>query len=564
MNVETTLSCEQLEERLAALHEVSLELVLDISIESLLQRIARIACEQSGAAYAAIGVRGDDGQIANFITAGMDDQAVARISHPPVGLGLIGAIADAEGPVRVDDIRKDPRHVGFPEGHPAMTSLLGVPIRLGSQRLGQIYLTDKIDGSSFSADDERVIETLAAYAAVAISNARSYNELRERDRTLTRRNQDLALLNNLASALASITELDELLLTALKRVMNYFNLSIGEIYLSEEDQNLLNKVLHQTEDAPDLWNKSRFTRKEGLIGQTAHSGQPSLVNLPYPDDPYLQNDLLLEAGISQIACFPLTSRSEVLGVLSIAPYRGKLLDPMDQQLLSSIASWVGTTIENVRLNIQGRRLAVLEERDRIGMDLHDGIIQSIYAVGLTLEHARLLLSDEPEQTRNKIDQSIEDLNSTIRDLRAFIMDMRPRQLYEEDLMDGLKRLVNEFRANALVETTLSGPSEGLEGLPDAYAIALFHICQEALANIAKHAQAEKVEVMVWTTPDRVLMEVHDDGRGFNLKKVQLTLGHGISNMQTRARNVGGDLEITTEPDQGTTIMVWMPYVQDVK
>jgi signal transduction histidine kinase len=287
-----------------------------------------------------------------------------------------------------------------------------------------------------------------------------------------------------------------------------------------------------------------------------------VLSLPYPDDPYLQNETLLEAGIHQIACFPLTSRSEVLGVLSIAFSEEKPLDPMDQQLLSSIASWVGTTIENVRLNIQGRRLAVLEERERIGMDLHDGIIQSIYAVGLTLEHARLLLSDEPNQTRKRIDQSIEDLNSTIRDLRAFIMDMRPRQLYEENLMDGLQRLVNEFRANALVEAKLSGPTDGLEDLPDAHAIALFHICQEALANIAKHAQADKVEVMVCTTNDRVLMEVHDNGRGFDPQKTQFTLGHGISNMQTRARNVGGDLEITTEPGEGTTILAWMPYSQD--
>ncbi len=564
MDVEPTLSCEQLEERLAALHEASLELVQDISLNSLLKRIARIACEQSDATYAAIGVQGSDGSISKFITVGMPDEDVAKMPHPPKGLGLIGVIGSAEGPVRVTDMHTDPRSAGFPEGHPDMTSLLGVPIRLGNQRLGQIYLTDKKDGDSFTVDDERVIETLAAYAAVAISNARSYSELRERDRTLTRRNQDLALLNNLASALASITELDELLETALNRVMNYFNVDVGEIFLSEEDLNTLYKVLHLGDAVPALWKQDRFTLKESLIGETAWGGQFALVKVPYKDDPYLLNDELQKSGIRTIACYPLTSRSEVLGVLSIASKQDEPLDAMDQQLLSSIASWVGTTIENVRLNIQGRRLAVLEERERIGMDLHDGVIQSIYAVGLTLEHARLLLEEEPEQTRKRITQSIEDLNSTIRDLRAFIMDMRPRQLYEEDLMDGLQRLVNEFRANTLLEAKLSGPSEGLEDLPDAYAIALFHICQEALANVAKHAQAKKVEVLVWTTPDRVLMEIHDDGRGFDPQKVQLTLGHGISNMQTRARNVGGDLEITSEPGEGTTILVWMPYVREIE
>ena len=563
MVINTNLSCEELEERLAALHQVSLELVQDISIDSLLQRIARIACEQAGASLAAIGITGEDGQMERYISVGLDEDQAPDMEHPPISLDLIQALAEADSPVRVMDIQTDPQRAVISEKHPEMTSLLGVPIHLGSRRLGQIYLTNKITGDGFTPDDERVIETLAAYAAVAISNARSYDELRERDRTLTRRNQDLALLNNLASALASITELDELLKTALLRVINYFDVEIGEIFLNQEDQNTLSRVLHEGTAADSIWSQDRFNLKESLIGRTARSGHPSIVGLPYRHDPFLRNQVLVEAGIWQIACFPLISRSEVLGVLSIALSQDDPLDAMDQQLLSSIASWVGTTIENARLNIQGRRLAVLEERERIGMDLHDGIIQSIYAVGLTLEHARLLLSEEPAQTRTRINQSIEDLNSTIRDLRAFIMDMRPRQLYEENLMDGLQRLVNEFQANSLVEAILSGPTDGLKGLPDPQAIALFHICQEALANVAKHAQAKKVEVMVWATPDRVLMEVHDDGRGFDQGKVQLTLGHGISNMQTRARNVGGDLEITTEPDKGTTILAWVPYTQDL-
>ena len=187
----------------------------------------------------------------------------------------------------------------------------------------------------------------------------------------------------------------------------------------------------------------------------------------------------------------------VLGVLSIATNQADPLDAMDEQLLSSIASWVGTTIENSRLQHPGPTdWPFLKSGTGSGMDLHDGVIQSIYAVGLTLEHAKLLLGEEPDQSRKRIDQSSEDLNSTIRDLRAFIMDMRPRHLYEEDLMDGLQRLVNEFRANTLLEGKLSGPSEGLEDLPDSHAIALFHICQEALANAAKHAQAKKVEILV--------------------------------------------------------------------
>lgn len=287
MNGEPKKPCEQLEERLAALHLASLELVQDISLDSLLERIARIACDQSGATYAAIGVRAKDGSISNFITVGMPEEDVAQMAHPPIGQGLIGVIAAAEGPIRVDDISKDPRRSGYPEGHPEMTSLLGVPIRLGKQRLGQIYLTDKVGDGGFTEDDERVIETLAAYSAVAIYNARSYSELRERDRTLTRRNQDLALLNNLASALASITELDELLEIALERVMNYFKLEVGEIYLSDENMSTLHKVLHQGGAIKALWEKDRFNLNESLVGKTAWDGRTALITLPFTEDPFL-------------------------------------------------------------------------------------------------------------------------------------------------------------------------------------------------------------------------------------------------------------------------------------
>lgn len=562
MTVEGTLSDVQLEERLAALHQASLELIQDISMDTLLKRIARIACEQAGASHAAVSIVGNNDEPAHMITVGMDGLKISKFGQAPPGLGLMDVIANASDSIRVNYVQKVPTEADSNAKEPLMTSVLGVPIQLGDKRLGQIYLSGKANADSFNPDDERVIETLSAYAAAAISNARSYEKLRERDRALTRRNQDLALLNNLASTLASITELDELLQTALNRVMNYFNLELGEIFLSEEDHTTLHKVLQDGEHSQELWTKVRFNQQESLVGKTARSAKPIIVHLPYVDDPFLNNEALLAAGIQYIACFPLTSRSEVLGVLCTATCDEQPLDAKDQQLLSSIASWVGTTIENIRLNIQGRRLAVLEERERIGMDLHDGVIQSIYAVGLTLEHARLLLSEEPEQSRKRINQSIEDLNSTIRDLRAFIMDMRPRQLYEENLMDGLQRLINEFRANALIEASLSGPKEGLEDLPDPHAIALFHICQEALANIAKHAQAKKVEILIWTTSDRVLMEINDDGKGFDPQEVQLTLGHGISNMQTRVRNVGGDLEISSEPNQGTTIMVWMPYKQE--
>ena len=553
-----SLTREQLEERLAALHQASLELVQDISLESLLERIAAIARRQAGARYAAVGVLDEQGGLEKFITLGMTPGEIALMEHPPVGLGLIGALMHSQDPIRLARISDDPRSVGFPQHHPPMESFLGVPIRLGERQLGQIYLTEKIDAPEFTLADQLVIETLASYAAVAIANARMLAQLTERDRILTQRNQNLGLLNTLASALATAEDIDQVMDQALTQVMDYLALDVGEIFLREAESKVLRLGLHRGEACGQLFNKERFSFNEGLVGRVARTGQLAVVSLPGSDGSEL-NPCVAESPIQQVACFPLTGRRGVLGVLTIAACRPQPLDELQMQFLSAICSWVGTEIENVRLNLDQRRLAVLEERERIGMDLHDGVIQSIYAVGLTLEHARLLLSEDTNQSRQRIEQAITDLNSTIRDIRAYILDLRPRHLHDESLMQGIERLVHEFRANTFVEVNLKGPQDGLENLATPQAIALFHICQEALANIAKHAHAKHVDVTVWTTPQRVLLEVSDDGGGFDIEKTRLTLGHGLANMLTRARNAGGDVELSSEPGEGTSILAWLPY-----
>lgn len=379
------LTREQLQERLIALHKASLELVKDFSLDHLLERIATVACEQAEARYAALGVLDEDGKLVKFISVGMTDQEIKRIAHPPIGKGLIGELMDTETPLRVPIIKEHPRSVGFPAHHPAMVSFLGVPIRAANRQLGQLYLTEKIGASEFTADDEKIIQMLAAYAAAAIQNAR----------------------------------------------------------------------LH----------------------------------------------------------------------------------------------------ENTH------RLAVLEERERIGMDLHDGIIQAIYGVGLSLEGALHSLEEDPADAKRRIQHSIESLNQAIRDLRAYILDLRPRQMGNDGLMSGLKRLVIEFRANSLTEAVLIGPEKELVDLAPSQSLALFHICQEALANAAKHAKAKKVEIALWSTDDRVLMEIHDDGKGFDMEKQSISIGHGMANMQTRAQSAGGDVDVSSAPGEGTTILAWVPRVK---
>ena len=379
------LTREQLQERLIALHKASLELVKDFSLDRLLERIAAVACEQAEARYAALGVLDEDGKLVKFISVGMTDQEIKQIAHPPIGKGLIGELMNTETPLRVPVIQEHPHSVGFPANHPAMVSFLGVPIRAANRQLGQLYLTEKIGGSEFTADDEKIIQMLAAYAAAAIQNAR----------------------------------------------------------------------LH----------------------------------------------------------------------------------------------------ENTH------RLAVLEERERIGMDLHDGIIQAIYGVGLSLEGALHSMEEDPEDVKNRIQHSIDALNQAIRDLRVYILDLRPHQMGKDGLMSGLKRLATEFRANSLTEAVLIGPEKELLDLTPSQSLALFHICQEALANAAKHAKAKKVEIALWSTDDRVLMEIHDDGKGFDMENQSMSIGHGMANMQTRAQSAGGDVDVSSALGEGTTILAWVPRVK---
>lgn len=551
------LTREQLEERLVSLHRASLELVSDLSLATVLERIVRLAKEEADANYAALGVFDEAGNLVQFIPVGMTEEELRKMPYPPKGLGLLGALKEERKTLRIADIQRDPRSVGFPAGHPVMRTFLGVPILLGDQLLGQIYLTDKMGGEEFSEQDERVIETLAAYAAVAIQNARLVQALTERDQALIQKNEDLTLINTVATALTRSLDLDEILQKTLTSVMGYLKVENGEIYLRDENGSDYRLVLHQGKFNGHLFTRDVFRVGEGIVGEVAESGKPYTSKNVGKEVHYLRQKVF-EEGCRWVAAFPLMARGSVIGVMVVAHHQELALDSSQAELLEAIASWAGITIENVVLQQQAQRLAVLEERERIGMDLHDGIIQSIYAVGLALDYARVALDEDREQAKQKIEQAIDGLNKTIRDIRAYILDLRPRELYGNNLIQNLNRLVDEYRVNTLAEATLTAPDDGIVGLPVSHATALFHICQEALANAAKHAHARRVDVRLWTTRDRVLLEVADNGQGFDLRKMSVTLGHGLSNMHIRARKVGGDVEITSAPGEGTTVLAWVP------
>jgi signal transduction histidine kinase len=438
-----------------------------------------------------------------------------------------------------------------------MHSFLGVPIAAYGRPIGQIYLTDKIDAEEFSQEDQQLIELLAAHAAAAIENARLYRQVLRSQGELAQRNEELDLINNLASAVASSMELDELLESQLERVMGLFEARAGEIFLREEHEGAFRLAIHRGMPAESFWELERFRPGEGVIGRVGKTGE-SIWTSDLDRDPGHIRPTVLAGGVGTLVAVPLTARGSVVGVLSVAFDGIRSRNPNQLGLLEAVGAGVGIAVENARLHRQARRLAVLEERERIGMDLHDGIIQSIYAVGLTLEYTRLLAREDAQDMIGRIEEAIAGLNAIIRDIRAYILDLQPARFQTASLAEGLEILVREFRANTLVEADLRIEPEALDRLGREAAAALLHIVQEALANAGKHAKPSRVWVSVKQDDGRVALHVIDNGAGFDLQREHATLGHGLQNMSERARQVGGDFEIASSPGEGTTITVWLP------
>jgi signal transduction histidine kinase len=547
---------ELFNQRCLRLHKVCQELAQDINIDSLIETAVKNACLEIDASYGVFCLMNDDGSIEKVAPFGFSDSGIKKLRYMPIELGIIEALARTGETFRSSDIRQDPRLADLPKITTKIKTLLGLPISKDKKIGGYLFLAEKKNGAKFSDEDLQTMQIFAGYAYTGLENARLFKELKQRDQMLTRRNENLALLDQLAATLATSTQIDQIVEKGLTQLMEYLRLEEGEIYLRQEDCKTLKLAVHRGNASQKLWTRDQFILGEGVVGGVVKNNLPVLLNLDTEAIADLNTEIRA-VGIHQVAVVPLAGRNGVMGALCVATRHLQPLDELEVQFLQAIGSWMATAVENVNLNIQGRRLAILEERERIGMDLHDGIIQSIYAVGLTLQHAHLLIGEDSEQASKRIDQAILDLDSTIRDIRAYILDLRPRQLHNEDLMAGINRLVTEFKANTLLEVDLQGPAEDLSPLPQHQAVALFHICQEALANIAKHAHAQRVEVIVWTTNDRVLLEVHDDGVGFKTDKIKVAIGHGLSNMETRVTNVGGEVEITSEPGKGTTILAWV-------
>ncbi len=257
---------------------------------------------------------------------------------------------------------------------------------------------------------------------------------------------------------------------------------------------------------------------------------------------------------------PVRHKGRTLGNLYLTNKQGvEEFTEEDEHLVELLATHAGLAIENARLYAQVQQLRVVEERQRIGMDLHDGVIQSIYAAGLTLEFIDSQLVDgDVAAARERLRSAIGALNNTIRDIRAYILDLRPRRFEGDDLIGGLQQLLAEFKANTLMAVEFAADPNADRALRPEARQALFHIAQEALSNAAKHSRASRLEVSLTHAGGSVQLALRDNGRGFNPHEVQRRVGHGLVNIQDRAQALGGQAAIESPEGRGTEVRVLIP------
>lgn len=306
----------------------------------------------------------------------------------------------------------------------------------------------------------------------------------------------------------------------------------------------------------EIGNVIHWPHGRGLLGAVIHGQEPIRLKHIH-DDPRSVGYPKGHPPVEGFLGVPIIGSGETLGNLYLTnKQEGLEFSAADQQLIEMLAAHAAVAIQNARLYAQVERLAILEERTRIGMDLHDGVIQSIYAVGLTLESTRLALPDDADEVSSLLDVAIEGLNDAIRDIRNFILDLRPRR-FAGDVQQGLAQLVREFQANTMVPVSVDFP-ERLEDLPLPIGRAIFLTTQEALANIARHARAKSVILSLKYADKSVTLTVQDNGRGFDVTNESLRVGHGLANMQARAESLHGSFLIEATLHKGTTLLMSLP------
>lgn len=526
--------------RLRDLLRASAAVVERLDLEIVLRRIVESAMTLVNARYGALGVIAPDGDgLERFIHVGVDAPTVARIGHLPTGKGILGAVIDERAPIRLAHLGADPRSAGFPAGHPEMDSFLGVPVRVGDQVYGNLYLTQDGHGA-FDHDDEELVVALAATAGIAIENARLYDAARTRE----------VWSATAADVMAAMLEAtgDDALDVIAEHVGALIDVDLVAVAVPHGTDEL--RITTARGAGAEAWRDRIFPAAGTLASRALATRRAASVD----GQPPLFDG---QAPLGPTVAIPLFAGDEPLGALTVSrrPHSPGFTDA-DVEMAFAFAGQAGVAIEVVRAREDRRKLELSRDRARIARDLHDHVIQRLFGAGLSLQAISATVDAEAAA---EIERQVDAVDAAIKDIRTAIFALGSGDRARSRLpRDRMLNVVSEMAAGmpATPRITFAGPLDSLVSAP--IADDLTAVLRECLTNVTKHAAAETVEVSVGIDAGVVTVTVEDDGRGIP-PSVPLS---GLANMAERAQLRGGTCTVGPRAGGGTRVVWSVPASAD--
>jgi signal transduction histidine kinase len=534
-------------ERLRALLDAVVGIGTDLDLRSTLERIVVAACRLTDARYGALGVIGLDRTLVEFVTHGIGAEEQRLIGDLPRGHGVLGLLIEDPRPIRLPDITAHPRAYGFPAHHPMMRSFLGVPVRIRDQVFGNLYLAEKRGGVQFSDDDEELMSALSVAAGAAIENARLYAQMRRRQRWLEAAAEITAVL------LGQIDRTAALQLVA-ERAREVAEAAVTLVLIFDQETDRLHVDVAAGEVPPGLLGAI----VDGALDEFGTVLADRHITIVEDLGKATEWPVPWETGTALLV--PLAAGGETLGALAVAYRRGSVAfaEELDVALIETFAGQAALALERARAQDEREMLAVLGDRERIARDLHDVVIQRLFAAGLQLQGA-VLHAARPD-VRTRIDAVVDDLDTTIRDIRGTIFELRAPSL--GGLRGEIRMLVDQVRGSLGFRPALrlDGPLDS--AVPEGLRPNVLAVLREALSNVVRHAHATRVEIAVSVLDDWLVVTVGDDGTGDGDGDGEVAHSGGLDNLRARAEELGGQFRVEAGVPRGTVLTWRVPVEAD--
>ncbi len=530
------------QEGMRGLLRANQSIISDLAIEVVLRRIVEAACELLDARYGALGVLSPDGHgLEQFIHVGMTADEVDLIGDLPQGKGVLGALIEDPQPIRLHELSDDLRSVGFPENHPPMRTFLGVPITIRGEAFGNLYLTEKIAGD-FTAQDVELATALAATAAVAIDNARLFEDAR-------RRQEWLSASTNVSLDIATAAG-DEPLRRIAEQVQRLARADVVTVVLPEAGTERLAVAVAVGLEADRLAGSS-YPLAGTLTQSVLESGRSAMVTGTDPADGSLHMRDTVPIGPAMV--LPLAGPDGIRGALVAGRLMaGRPFSDSEMEMASTFATQASLALELAESRERQARIQLFEERDRIARDLHDHVIQQLFAAGLTLQGVAMGLGDSVHSER--IGDVVDGLDDSIRQIRRSIFELRD---HIGPQGPGLRAAVLEVVTGLYgplgfePEVRFAGPVDTI--VDDGLADDVIAVMREALSNVARHAQATAVEISLTAATDRLELRIADNGTGLG----EITRRSGLANMAVRAERREGTFTTAAQREGTGTVLLWV-------